>query len=167
MSLGCRRPCSTAPPTLLSSAGKTTTASQLATLAGARLVVFNLSQQTDSSDLLGGFRPVEPQDALLPLLEPFLSLMRRTWTRWGGWCSLMWWPGCVAGLMHGCLCWLFDCASCVWWWPPQQDACTALFHEHDIRQPSCHLHGSISPGESPLTSSPAGPPSLPPHTPSH
>ncbi len=36
--------------------------------AGAKLVVLNLSQQTDSSDLLGGFRPVQPRDALLPLL---------------------------------------------------------------------------------------------------
>lgn len=35
---------------------------------GAPLVVLNLSQQTDSSDLLGGFRPVQPRDALLPLL---------------------------------------------------------------------------------------------------
>ena len=31
-------------------------------------MVLNLSQQTDSSDLLGGFRPVQPRDALLPLL---------------------------------------------------------------------------------------------------
>lgn len=30
--------------------------------------MLNLSQQTDSSDLLGGFRPVQPRDALLPLL---------------------------------------------------------------------------------------------------
>ena len=35
---------------------------------GAPLVVLNLGQQTDSSDLLGGFRPVQPRDALLPLL---------------------------------------------------------------------------------------------------
>ena len=35
---------------------------------GAPLTVLNLSQQTDSSDLLGGFRPVQPRDALLPLL---------------------------------------------------------------------------------------------------
>jgi midasin len=40
-----------------------------------------MSQQTDSSDLLGGFKPVEPRDALLPLLGPFLSLVRRTWTK--------------------------------------------------------------------------------------
>lgn len=35
---------------------------------GAKLVVLNLSQQTDSADLLGGFMPLDPQEALLPLL---------------------------------------------------------------------------------------------------
>ncbi|GFH33487.1 AAA domain-containing protein, partial [Haematococcus lacustris] len=39
------------------------------------------SQQTDSSDLLGGFKPVEPRDALLPLLAPFQDLIRRTWSK--------------------------------------------------------------------------------------
>ena len=38
---------------------------------GAKLVVLNLSQQTDSGDLLGGFQPVDPSHALLPLLEHF------------------------------------------------------------------------------------------------
>lgn len=44
--------------------------------AGAHLVVLNLSQQTDSSDLLGGFRPVEARDALAPLLPAFNDLVR-------------------------------------------------------------------------------------------
>lgn len=48
---------------------------------GSKLVSFNLSQQTDSSDLLGGFRPVGAQEGLLPLLAPFQELVRRTWTR--------------------------------------------------------------------------------------
>ena len=48
---------------------------------GAKLVVLNLSQQTDSSDLIGGFKPVEPRDALFPLLEIFQRLIRRTWTK--------------------------------------------------------------------------------------
>ncbi|EFJ44763.1 hypothetical protein VOLCADRAFT_121252, partial [Volvox carteri f. nagariensis] len=61
--------------------GKTTMLSRMATLVGAQLVSFNLSQQTDSSDLLGGFKPVEPRDALAPLLPTFTSLIRRTWTR--------------------------------------------------------------------------------------
>ena len=38
---------------------------------GARLVALNLSQQTDSSDFVGGFRPVEARTALLPLLDAF------------------------------------------------------------------------------------------------
>jgi hypothetical protein len=45
-------------------------------------VAFNLSQQTDSSDLLGGFKPVGAQESLLPLLAPFQELVRRTWARW-------------------------------------------------------------------------------------
>jgi hypothetical protein len=48
---------------------------------GARLVVLNLSQQTDASDLLGGFRPVEARDAIAPLLPTFGELVRRTWPR--------------------------------------------------------------------------------------
>jgi len=48
---------------------------------GARLVVLNLSQQTDSSDLLGGFRPVEARAALAPLLARFQDLVADTWTR--------------------------------------------------------------------------------------
>ena len=34
-------------------------------------MVVNLSQQTDSSDFVGGFRPVEARTALLPLLGAF------------------------------------------------------------------------------------------------
>ena len=43
---------------------------------GAQLVVLNLSQQTDSGDLLGGFRPVQPAEAVLPLLDTFADLVR-------------------------------------------------------------------------------------------
>lgn len=42
---------------------------------GAKLVVLNLSQQTDSGDLLGGFRPVQPAEAVLPLLDRFADLV--------------------------------------------------------------------------------------------
>lgn len=44
--------------------GKTTMVQQLAQATGTELVVLNLSQQTDSSDLLGGFRPVEVRRAV-------------------------------------------------------------------------------------------------------
>lgn len=37
--------------------------------------------QTDSGDLLGGFKPVEARDALGPLLQPFMDLTRRTWAK--------------------------------------------------------------------------------------
>ncbi|KAF6262490.1 hypothetical protein COO60DRAFT_1699221 [Scenedesmus sp. NREL 46B-D3] len=49
--------------------GKTTTLSQLARLVGANMVAFNMSQQTDSSDLLGGYKP------------PFGELLRKTWKK--------------------------------------------------------------------------------------
>lgn len=47
--------------------------------AGAKLVVMNLSNQSDSSDLLGGFRPMQPGLALVPLAAQFDQLMRETW----------------------------------------------------------------------------------------
>lgn len=49
--------------------------------AGANVVVLNLSQQTDSSDLLGGFRPTQPAEALRPLLGRFGDLVVRTWRK--------------------------------------------------------------------------------------
>lgn len=61
--------------------GKTTMLSRVATLSGSKLVAFNMSQQTDSSDLLGGFRPVDVRDAMLPLLPSFLALIRKTYTK--------------------------------------------------------------------------------------
>ncbi|KAL0049173.1 hypothetical protein WJX82_008148 [Trebouxia sp. C0006] len=61
--------------------GKTTLVQRLADQVGAKLVVLNLSQQTDSSDLVGGFKPVEPRDALLPLLDTFQRLVRLTWSK--------------------------------------------------------------------------------------
>ncbi len=61
--------------------GKTTLVQEVAARVGARLVVLNLSQQTDASDLVGGYRPVQPSDAAAALLEPFAILVRRTWRR--------------------------------------------------------------------------------------
>lgn len=48
---------------------------------GAKLVVLNLSQQTDSADLLGGFRPVQASEAFLPLVEQFSRLFPATFTK--------------------------------------------------------------------------------------
>jgi midasin len=61
--------------------GKTTLVQQIASRVGAKLMVLNLSQQTDSSDFLGGFRPMQPAQAVSPLLDEFIDLTRRTWWR--------------------------------------------------------------------------------------
>ncbi|KAJ1721519.1 AAA ATPase midasin, partial [Coemansia erecta] len=58
--------------------GKTTVVQQLAALAGRPLAVFNLSQQSDASDLLGGFRPVDTAAVALRLREAFDALFART-----------------------------------------------------------------------------------------
>jgi midasin len=39
--------------------GKTTAVQQLANMVGKKLHVLNMNQNTDSSDLLGGFKPVD------------------------------------------------------------------------------------------------------------
>lgn len=44
-------------------------------------MVLNLSQQTDSADLLGGFRPVQPAEAFRPLLDRFNLLFTATFTK--------------------------------------------------------------------------------------
>jgi midasin len=46
---------------------------------GCKLVVINLSNQSDSSDLLGGYRPIQASQALVPLALQFDQLMRDTW----------------------------------------------------------------------------------------
>ncbi|KDD74936.1 hypothetical protein H632_c977p0, partial [Helicosporidium sp. ATCC 50920] len=61
--------------------GKTALVQRLAAAAGARLAVLNLSQQTDASDLMGGFRPVQPAETVGPLLGRFGDLVTRTWRR--------------------------------------------------------------------------------------
>ena len=42
-------------------------------------MVINLSNQSDASDLLGGFKPVQASAALAPLAAQFDQLMRGTW----------------------------------------------------------------------------------------
>ena len=48
---------------------------------GAPLTVLNLSQQTDSADLLGGFRPVQAAEAFLPMVDQFRLLFASTFTK--------------------------------------------------------------------------------------
>ena len=56
--------------------GKTTSVQELAKLLNKKLHVFNMNQNTDSSDLLGGFKPVDLKFLLKPLYESFLSLFK-------------------------------------------------------------------------------------------
>ena len=61
--------------------GKTTVVQQLAQQMGHTLVVHNLNQQSDSSELLGGFRPVALRQVFTPLVARFESLFCRTFSR--------------------------------------------------------------------------------------
>lgn len=70
-------------PTLLvgeTGTGKTTVVQQLADMLHQNLVVVNLSQQSDSSDLLGGFKPVEGKILAMPLKEDFEALFEKTFS---------------------------------------------------------------------------------------
>lgn len=60
--------------------GKTTVVQHLADMMHQNLVAVNLSQQTDSSDLLGGFKPVEGRILAIPLKEEFDGLFGRTFS---------------------------------------------------------------------------------------
>jgi midasin len=54
--------------------GKTTCVQQLADQIGRKLVSFNLSQQSESGDLLGGFKPVNVRGIIMPLKDEFDEL---------------------------------------------------------------------------------------------
>ena len=47
---------------------------RLAFLAGQELIVQNMSLQTDSSDLLGGYRPLEIKQLARPIYVSFVEL---------------------------------------------------------------------------------------------
>lgn len=61
--------------------GKTTVIQEIAKLSGNKFAVVNLSQQTDSSDLIGGFRPRVPGDAVVELVPDFISLVKESWRK--------------------------------------------------------------------------------------
>ena len=54
--------------------GKTTAVQEIAKILGKKLHVFNLNQNTDSADLLGGFKPVDLKYLLKPIYDNFLQL---------------------------------------------------------------------------------------------
>lgn len=58
--------------------GKTSVIQQLADMMGRNLVAINMSQQTESGDLLGGFKPVDTKLLAVPLLENFENLFQQT-----------------------------------------------------------------------------------------
>ncbi|CAG8439564.1 5371_t:CDS:10 [Funneliformis mosseae] len=60
--------------------GKTTVVQYLAEIMYQKLVVVNLSQQSDSSDLLGGFKPVDARVLACPIKEEFDKLFEKTFS---------------------------------------------------------------------------------------
>ncbi|KAI9852998.1 MAG: hypothetical protein M1838_002777 [Thelocarpon superellum] len=58
--------------------GKTAVVQQLADHAGHELCVVNLSQQSESADLLGGFKPVTARSLAVPMKDEFDDLFDRT-----------------------------------------------------------------------------------------
>lgn len=61
--------------------GKTTAVQHLAALTHHKLTVVNMSQQSDSSELLGGFKPVDIRMLVEPAMDMFERLFFRTFSR--------------------------------------------------------------------------------------
>ena len=59
-------------------AGKTAIVQQLALILNAKLVVVNLSQQSEAGDLLGGYKPVNPRSIAVPMKDEFHELLQST-----------------------------------------------------------------------------------------
>jgi midasin len=61
--------------------GKTTSIQYVAEQLGRKLVAFNLSQQSESGDLLGGYKPVNVRSLVIPLKDEFDELFETTFSR--------------------------------------------------------------------------------------
>ncbi|KFV78000.1 Midasin, partial [Struthio camelus australis] len=61
--------------------GKTSTVQYLAHITGHCLRVINMNQQSDTADLLGGYKPVDNKLIWLPLRESFEELFSQTFSR--------------------------------------------------------------------------------------
>ncbi|XP_061479315.1 midasin isoform X2 [Rhineura floridana] len=61
--------------------GKTSTVQYLAHITGHRLRVINMNQQSDTADLLGGYKPVDNKLIWMPLRESFEELFAQTFSR--------------------------------------------------------------------------------------
>jgi midasin len=62
-------------------AGKTAAVQALARAVGSRLTVVNMSTQSDSADLLGGFKPQDPSALCVPLAAAFGELFNQTFPK--------------------------------------------------------------------------------------
>ncbi|CAI4046054.1 AAA family ATPase midasin SKDI_12G1560 [Saccharomyces kudriavzevii IFO 1802] len=60
--------------------GKTTVVQQLAKMLAKTLTVINVSQQTETGDLLGGYKPVNSKTVAVPIQENFESLFNATFS---------------------------------------------------------------------------------------
>uniref|UniRef100_A0A670YNZ0 Midasin n=1 Tax=Pseudonaja textilis TaxID=8673 RepID=A0A670YNZ0_PSETE len=61
--------------------GKTSAVQYLAQITGHRLKVINMNQQSETADLLGGYKPVDNKLIWLPLRESFEELFAQTFSR--------------------------------------------------------------------------------------
>ena len=61
--------------------GKTTLVQRLANLTGRKLLVQNLSLQTDSTDLLGGYKPLEMRHVARGVYDKFVDLFVSSFSR--------------------------------------------------------------------------------------
>ena len=61
--------------------GKTTLVQRLAKLTGRSLLVQNLSLQTDSTDLLGGYKPLEMKHVARGVFDKFVDLFCASFSR--------------------------------------------------------------------------------------
>ena len=59
--------------------GKTTIVQELAESTGHKLIVINLSQQSETGDLLGGYKPISLRALAIPMKEEFQDLLEKTW----------------------------------------------------------------------------------------
>lgn len=61
--------------------GKTTVVQEVAKMMNKKLTVINVSQQTETGDLLGGYKPVNTKTIALPLQESFENLFLATFSQ--------------------------------------------------------------------------------------
>jgi midasin len=60
--------------------GKTTVVQQVAKQMNKQLTVINVSQQTETGDLLGGYKPINTKTVAVPIQEDFLNLFHLTFS---------------------------------------------------------------------------------------